>query len=287
MVSLLCCAVLSSSSARSQFAFLVLHEIHEEQDILLAGIFDGHGGTAASKTASQMVPYLMSETLRQQVEPRHEEDVREALERAWEMTCDTYRHGCLNDEECVADYDPVEGTLQASTGSTVLVAGTTASLAAIQEGTMTVLNCGDSRSVLFGKDGSVLFATKDHSPDVDMERLVSNPAYSTPKCSLSRWYLSVGDYQYAVARSLEGPFATSKGIVSDPDVTTFPVTEEAILVMASDGLFEVVDNEEVGRDVLKLRANGYNAGDAAKELCAMAVERGTSDNVSVVVVYLG
>jgi serine/threonine protein phosphatase PrpC len=261
----------------------VLHEIHEVHDILLVGVFDGHGGTAASHTASQMVPYLMSEALRQKQE--HDE-VRLALEQAWETTCDTYRHGCL-EEECVADYDPMQGTLQANTGSTDLVAGTTASLVAIQEGAMTVLNCGDSRSLLFGKDGELLFSTVDHSPETEMERLARNAAYSTPKCSLSRWYLSVGDYQYAVARSLEGPFATSKGIVSDPDIFTVPLfANKGILVVASDGLFEVMDNEEVGRDVLQFRLLGDSAGDAAKKLCSLAIEKGTSDNVSVIVVYL-
>jgi serine/threonine protein phosphatase PrpC len=250
----------------------------------LAGVFDGHGGTAASYAASQMIPYLMSETLRRNGD-EEPPDARLALEAAWETACDTYRHGCL-DENCIADYDPYEGTLEANTGSSDLVAGTTASLVAIQDGTMVVLNCGDSRSLLFGADGKVSFATRDHSPDAEIKRLSCDPAYSTPKCSLSRWYLSVGDYQYAVARSLEGPFATSKGIVSDPDVTSIPITTEGILIVASDGLFEVMDNEEVGRDVTQFRAEGNSAGDAAKKLCSLAVEKGTSDNVSVVVVYL-
>lgn len=226
----------------------------------------------------------MSETLRRNGD-EEPPDARLALEAAWETACDTYRHGCL-DEDCVAEYDPFEGILKANTGSSDLVAGTTASLVAIQDGTMTVLNCGDSRSVLFGTDGKVRFATQDHSPYADMERLNSDPAYSTPKCSLSRWYLSVGDYQYAVARSLEGPFATSKGVVSDPDITSLPLTGESILVNASDGLFEVMDNEEVGKNVVQFRAQGNSAGDAAKKLCSLAVEKGTSDNVSVIVVYL-
>jgi serine/threonine protein phosphatase PrpC len=262
--------------------FAVLHEIHEEHDILLAGVFDGHGGTAASHKASQMVPYLMSESLR---EKQAHDQVRLALEQAWETTCNSYRHGCVGDE-CVANYDPMEGTLEANTGSQDLVAGTTASLVAVQDGIMTVLNCGDSRSLLFDKNGELAFSTVDHTPQVEMERLSSNPNYSTPKCSLSRWYLSVGDYQYAVARSLEGPFATSLGIVSDPDIFTVPLATKGILVMASDGLFEVLDSEEVGRDVLQFRNEGESAGDAAKKLCSLAIEKGTSDNVSVVVLYL-
>jgi serine/threonine protein phosphatase PrpC len=262
----------------------VLQEIHEEQDILLAGVFDGHGGCAASHAAAEMVPYLMSETLRRKDESSN---VQLALESAWETTCDTYRHGCINGE-CSADYDPVEGTLKANTGSADLVAGTTASLVAVQDGKMTVLNVGDSRSLFVdGSNGKLFFRTEDHTPEAELERLKSDPAYSNPKCSLSRWYLSVGDYQYAVARSLEGPFATSKGIVSFPDMSTITTASNGILVVATDGLFEVMDNEEVGRDVAQFRREGDSAGVAAKKLCTIAIEKGTSDNVSVVVVYLG
>ena len=102
----------------------------------------------------------------------------------------------------------------------------------------------------------------------------------------------MGDYQYAIARSLEGSFATSKGIVSDPDISTVDLSEMLTerelcsVVMASDGLFEVVDNEEAGRDVCRWREEGQSADEVAKQLCRKAVEKGSSDNVSVVVLYL-
>ena len=91
----------------------VLHEIKNEQmgDVLLAGVFDGHAGTAASETASSILPPLFTQAL-QSV------SIREALERSWDITCDTYRNGCDENGECVADYDPKQGILYAETGST-------------------------------------------------------------------------------------------------------------------------------------------------------------------------
>ena len=208
------------------------------------------------------------------------------MEAAWDATCTTYRNGC-DTAECIADYDELDGILNASTGSTTLVAGTTASVVAVEKSEMTVLNCGDSRTLLVSSEGNVIFATQDHSPETEMERLQlgQEPGYSLPVCSLSRWFLPVGDYEYAVSRSLEGPFATSKGIVSDPDVSIVSAIP-GVIVLASDGLFEVMDNDEVGRDVISFRDKGMSADEAARELCSSALEKGTSDNVSAVVIYL-
>ena len=110
--------------------------------------------------------------------------------------------------------------------------------------------------------------------------------YSIPQCSVSRWWLSVGDYQYAVGRSLEGPFATSKGIVSTPDMTDLQAEPGFALICATDGIWETMDSKEVAHVVATVRDRGTSAGDAAKTICSMAVEKGSSDNVSAVIVYL-
>lgn len=111
--------------------------------------------------------------------------------------------------------------------------------------------------------------------------------YSEPQCRLSRWRIPVGDYEYAVARSLEGPFATSRGIVSTPDVNVMQAESRTTLLVATDGLWEVMDTEQVAKILTKLRfRERLSAGDAAKSLCSVAIEKGSLDNVSAVVVYL-
>lgn len=306
-------------------------------DVLLAGVFDGHAGTAASETASSILPPLFTQAL-QSV------SIREALERSWDITCDTYRNGCDENGECVADYDPIQGILYAETGSTDVfgksfqllaknafyptashsialpskcnheVAGCTATIAAIAmnpSGTneLTILNCGDSRTLVVGEPTSpddsgnafVIFETRDHSPDdeLEIERLVQGRTagldYSIPQCydfTTSGSFMRIDQFQYALSRSLEGSYVTSKGIVSDPDVTTLNISSsiadrrDCALVLACDGLFEVMSNEEVGREVVRLRQEGYKAGDVAKNLCGQALKKGSYDNLSVLVVYL-
>ena len=58
-----------------------------------------------------------------------------------------------------------------------------------------------------------------------------------------------------------------------------------MMIIASDGLFEVMDNEQVGKEALLWRDAGLNAEETAKNLCSLALEKKTSDNVSTVVVY--
>jgi len=268
----------------------VLHEIHDAKDnsVLLAGVMDGHGGAAASLLAANQMPSLVS---KEHVVNR--KPVEESLGAAWEEVCNMYQKQCTTDpEECRADYNPWEGTLKANTSAKDLIPGTTISMMALDEttGKITFLNCGDSRSFVATSKGKVRFETVDHTPETEEQRfqegIDAGLDYSLPKCRLSKWTLSVGAYEYSVARSLEGPFATSKGIVSDPDITETVVESGEILLSASDGLWEVMGSEEVAFDLQKMRAKRISASDAAREIVSMALKKGSSDNVSVVVVYL-
>mmetsp|Transcript_37378 Transcript_37378/g.41812 ORF Transcript_37378/g.41812 Transcript_37378/m.41812 type:complete len:899 (+) Transcript_37378:23-2719(+) len=282
----------SKGRRKAQEDTFILHEIHDAKNrsVLIAGVMDGHGGKSASKIVSEDLPGLLSNQLVVQDRSR---SVCEALEDSWLSICETYQQNCLSDGECIADYDPTEGILLAETGSVDLQAGTTCSMMALDETSseLTLLNCGDSRSLLISEHGKVKFVTLDHTPQSEEERLLQGVKqgleYSLPKCRLSRWSLKVGDYEYAVGRSLEGVFATSKGIVSDPDVSTLTVQVGEILVSATDGLWNVMDSNEVAMDLYKMRINNdMSAQDAASTLCQMALRKGSSDNVSAVVVYL-
>ena len=306
-----------SGRRKSQEDSFLLHEYHESDKghLLLAGVFDGHGGNAASVTVTRFLPSRLQELLFNEDDlDLSSRKLSSALLNSWNDICDSYRYGCDGEgDACVADYDEIEGIIRAGTGSKDLVAGTTATTIVLpyedaQE--LIVLNCGDSRTLLvgqprsetvnniFSKPSLVHFVTRDHSPKDDVERTRLNEGkssgldYSLPQCSISKWWLQVGDYQYALTRSLEGTFATSKGIISEPDISTICLKglraerETPTLILASDGLFEVIDNEAVAKLVLRCRADGLKAGEVAKVLCSEAVRKGSSDNVSAVIIFL-
>ena len=287
----------------------LLHEVNtSNENRLLAGIFDGHGGNSASETAAQLMPHLYREEL-QSGNDQGDFVTADALQTAWDSVCDTYREGCSIYGGCVAEYDTKEGILVAGTSAKDLVAGTTATLITMpltseHNDELVIMNCGDSRALVVGssdensKNSVIHFVTRDHSPSdkIEAERLrrgkESGLDYSQPQCSVNRWWIKVGDYQYAVCRSLEGEYATSKGIISNADIVSLNLSEVArerssiSLIVASDGLFEKLDNEEVGREVLQMRSKGVSANDVARRLCEKAIEKRSSDNVSVVVIFL-
>lgn len=272
-----------------------------DRTVLLTGICDGHGGAAASKFISQTLPSFLSNGI------SNTENLEFNLDTSWDAVCDSYRSDCVLDDEngCIAKFDAREGTLDADISSKDLVAGSTATIAAIEVdkdgivSNLVILNCGDSRSLMIAEPNEqskkyVKFVTRDHVPSdkLEAERLTANPSYSNPECSMNRYSLRVGDYRYALSRSLEGVFAESKGITSESDIFPSDVTiascsgsKYPILIQASDGLFEVLDNEEVGRDAMQMRKENYSASDCAHYLCDLAKRKGSSDNISVLVIF--
>lgn len=303
---------------KAQEDSILLHEFDmQTQKVLLSAVFDGHGGNAASIAASSQLPQLLSSELL--LHP--ENTLTIALENAWDMVCESYREGCLLlGSKCVAGYgkcnqsltilclprnsnhivlDASEGILYASTGGEDLSAGTTATIAAISDSEVTILNCGDSRTLIVGepldKINWVQFVTRDHKPSdaLEQERLRMNPDFSIPECSMGKYWIKVGDYRYTLSRSLESAFVTSKGIISQPDVYKIDLKDvmkniksSCVLIQASDGLFDVLDNEEVARDAIKLRKAGLDAKECASQLTKLALKKGSSDNISVVATYL-
>lgn len=292
-IQVICQGAWSSRGRRkAQEDAFVLHEIHDtnQSRFLLAGVMDGHLGTAASTFVQEKLPESFSTELIRSSGSRP--IAEEALERSWNDICDTYRAQCDSDA-CAAEYDPREGILLANTGAADVAAGTTCCVLALnmQTSDLAVLNCGDSRAVVVDAGGKVGFQSCDHTPEAELQRFEEAISqgfdYCQPECRLSRWILPVGGWNSRVSRSLEGAFATQKGIVSTPDLTTLQVKPGMTAVVATDGLWEVIDTNEVAHILHRVRyAQDMSAADAAKTLCSMALDRGSSDNVSVTILYL-
>jgi serine/threonine protein phosphatase PrpC len=267
----------------------VLQEINNGA-VLLAGVMDGHLGPAASHFVRQELPMKLSHEL---LSPSSQPSLLQtALESSWAQTCETYWASCENDL-CSAEYDPREGVLNANTASSDAVAGTTTSVFSLdhENGELLLMNCGDSRTLVIDTQGQLLFQTTDHTPESEIERFEEGKRqgldYNIPYCRRSKWRIQVGDYDYAVSRALEGRFATSKGVINTPDFTSLGVAEPGWSILsATDGLWEVMDSQEVARIVHKQRSQGMKASDIAKNLCSMAIKKGSSDNVSAVLVML-
>lgn len=165
-----------------------------------------------------------------------------------------------------------------------LSSGTVACVALILGGTVHVANLGDSRAAICYDEGVCKSLTTDHTPKAnegESNRLqaagieVSSDGYIHSHLAVSR---ALGDLDLKTRSKCAGLLAT-------PDITRAEITAEAeFLLVASDGVWEVMTTEEACKRVRRsLRAAG-NPKQAAEALAKEALAKESSDNIGVVVV---
>lgn len=138
-----------------------------------------------------------------------------------------------------------------------------------------VANVGDSRAVL-SKEGQAVQMSIDHEPNTERGSIenkggfVSNMPGDVPRVN----------GQLAVSRAF-GDKSLKSHLRSDPDIQdTYIDTNTDVLILASDGLWKVMGNQEAVDIARKIK----DPLKAAKELTAEAVKRDSKDDISCVVV---
>eukprot|EP00931_Biecheleriopsis_adriatica_P058618 TRINITY_DN34938_c0_g1_i1.p1 TRINITY_DN34938_c0_g1~~TRINITY_DN34938_c0_g1_i1.p1 ORF type:complete len:258 (-),score=48.55 TRINITY_DN34938_c0_g1_i1:118-891(-) len=150
-------------------------------------------------------------------------------------------------------------------------------------------NVGDSRAVLLGNSG-VRRVSRDHRPDDPEEE--SRVVQEGGKIVGGR----VGA-DLAISRSLGDHRLKGKGVSCKPDVCSFNVAEGHVLIVATDGLWDVVSDEEACEIVESCvkRAEEMDASQqdvlawlrdhTAQALVDKAMRLGTQDNILALVVF--
>ncbi|XP_057430227.1 protein phosphatase 2C 37-like [Lotus japonicus] len=178
--------------------------------------------------------------------------------------------------------------------------GSTAVVAVVTPEKIIVSNCGDSRAVLCRK-GVAIPLSDDHKPDRPDELIRVQAAGGRVIYWDGPRVLGVLAMSRAIGDNYLKPY-----VISEPEVTVTDRTDEdECLILASDGLWDVVSNDTacgVVRMCLKAQkqlsppgspyedvaADGSDraCSDASILLTKLALARHSSDNVSVVVVDL-
>eukprot|EP00514_Thraustochytrium_sp_LLF1b_P006831 CAMPEP_0184537958 /NCGR_PEP_ID=MMETSP0198_2-20121128/17342_1 /TAXON_ID=1112570 /ORGANISM="Thraustochytrium sp., Strain LLF1b" /LENGTH=268 /DNA_ID=CAMNT_0026931385 /DNA_START=617 /DNA_END=1423 /DNA_ORIENTATION=+ len=214
------------------------------------GVFDGHGGDqAAQYCADHLGPLLASCPIDAFRSPR------EALEHTFKLVDEKFLE--------VARLRNLDD-------------GTTALVALANQGTVTVANTGDSRAVMIKSNGHFEALSNDHKPNREDERL----RIEALDGNVIHWGVWRVQGVLAVSRAI-GDRVLKNFVIPDPEVRTWECNpEDMYLVLATDGLWDVMDNIKVG----KLCAGCRNAQEAAEILTQEAFAQGTMDNVTVLVV---
>lgn len=179
--------------------------------------------------------------------------------------------------------------------------GSTAVVAVVSSCQLIIANCGDSRAVL-SRGGHAIALSQDHKPDREDE--MARVEAAGGRVIFWNGYRVLG--VLAMSRAI-GDRYLKPYVIAEPEVTCTQRTEEdECLILASDGLWDVLSNEvvcDIARKCLAGHRHGNIPADlnepssneeieespaavAAALLTKLALARGSSDNISVVVVDL-
>ncbi|KAK9099881.1 hypothetical protein Scep_023311 [Stephania cephalantha] len=214
----------------------------------LFGVFDGHGGARAAEYVKQN---LFSNLIRH---PKFISDTKSAIADAYNQTD--------------SEFLKLENNFNRDAGST-------ASTAILVGDRLLVANVGDSRAVIC-RGGNAKAVSRDHKPDQSDERQRIEDA--------GGFVMWAGTWRVggvlAVSRAF-GDRLLKQYVVADPEIKEEVIDSSLeFLILASDGLWDVVTNEEAVSMIKPIE----DPEQAAKRLMQEAYERGSADNITCVVV---
>lgn len=247
--------------------------IPSRPDHLFLGVWDGHAGGGAAKYAVEhMIEYL------EQSEPWKEY-----------MKKDTDDPELIGNALIVAFLE-VDRTMKEFQQRTYGqdTSGCTSVTAIVSPKFIICANAGDSRCVM-GTDGTAKALSDDHKPYNHTERIRVEAAGGFVQWNRVDGDLAVsralGDFGYKNRSDL--PPAEQK-ISPHPDISVHERTEkDDLLLLACDGLWDVMSTEEAVNQVREIFESGETAMlKVAEEMLDISLNKGSKDNVSVVVVKL-
>ncbi len=209
---------------------------------LLIVVADGMGGHSAGEVASRLAVDVITRAYYE-----HEGDPRSALEKAF--------HEANHEIHKAAEKDASKNGM-----------GTTCTALVLQNGTAISAHVGDSRLYLV-REGAIYLMTEDHSAVMEMVKaglITLEQARHHPEKNV-------------ILRAM--------GSHAEVEVTTwqepFPVRAGDRFLLCSDGLYDLVEDEEIKQVVISADPHS-----ACESLIALAKERGGHDNITVGIVSL-
>lgn len=215
------------------------------------GVFDGHGGERAAQFTTQMLPRCIFKR-------NFQHDPIAALKQAYREVDDDWLS--------VARANNMDD-------------GTTAITALIHNNVIYVANAGDSRCIMFS-NGRVIPMSSDHKPNrPDEKKRIEDLGGFIQKPDV--WRVNG---MLALSRAI-GDKHLKKWVTCEPEVFSHIRTPgDQYLILASDGLWDVVSNEEAAQ-IVNMNLH-HSARVAADALVQTAYNKGSTDNITALVVNL-
>lgn len=241
-------------------------DVGEGNGQVYAAIYDGHGGKRVAQKAAEG--------------EKDDEGASSVINRLYANSAEVEGGEAFLEamKKSFIEFDESVGNVKEQ--------GTTATVVFIFGGQLYLAHVGDSRCVIKKTDGSIA-ATRDHTPTDIEERgrieSVGGKSFEWPEGS-GNYRLQAGLNHVANSRAL-GDYLKNgmkpAGLIAQPDVAKFDVSDCTYLVMASDGLWDNVKNEEAMIAVEKMFAQGYTADKVAEGLIALSILKDKAAGKSV------
>ncbi|KAJ4709018.1 Protein phosphatase 2c [Melia azedarach] len=265
-----------------------LSQRFHQQTAHFFGVYDGHGGSQVANYCHDRIHSALAEEIELVKKCLSSGSVKDSCQEQWKKVF-TY---------CFVKVDAEVGGKMNEEPVAPETVGSTAVVAVICSSHIIVANCGDSRAVLCrGKEPIAL--SVDHKPNREDEYARIEAAGG----KVIQWNGHRVFGVLAMSRSI-GDRYLKPWIIPDPEVTFLPrAREDECLILASDGLWDVMTNEEAcelarkrillwhkknGITNSSTRGNGIDPASqaAAEYLSNRALQKGSKDNISVIVVDL-
>ena len=218
-----------------------------DKNTLLCVVCDGMGGARSGNVASSLAAEVfVQEVKRSWIPGMSREKVSQLLQSAVRLANVTVYEQSRQIEE-------FEGM------------GTTLVAALVQGKTATVVNVGDSRAYKIDRSG-IRQVTRDHSlvqMMVDRGELTPEAARNSPNKNL-------------ITRAI----GTEPAVLTD--VFQLEVAKDDCLLLCSDGLSNMMDDQEILFEV----AHGVNKQECCRRLVDIVLGRGAPDNVTSVLIMI-
>ncbi|ADO67509.1 putative family 2C serine/threonine phosphatase [Cafeteria roenbergensis virus] len=247
--------------------FQNLHNFNRDfNQIDIIGVFDGHGGKLVSKFAKDNLPNYFSKK-------------NAKLFNDSKYTAKYINKVFKNFNDNLEKQHPRAASYS---GSTCCMAVITKDDKSHKKGNILwVINAGDSRIILGNRIGLGIPLSHDHKPNMPEER-IRIEALDGGKDKI---YYDGSDWRVAdlsLSRAL-GDLEAHPYVTPMPQVYRYRIhPEDNFIVVACDGIWDVMDNQEV-IDLLKSNIKKQNL---AKVIADAALNKGSTDNVTVIVYQL-
>ncbi|XP_015886303.1 probable protein phosphatase 2C 9 [Ziziphus jujuba] len=220
----------------------------QKHELGLFAIYDGHLGDS--------VPAYLQKNLFSNILKDEDfwTDPNRSISKAYEKT-----------DEAILSHNPDLGRGGSTAVTAILIDGCK----------LWIANVGDSRAVL-SRRGQAVQMTTDHEPNTERGSIENRGGFvSNMPGDVARV-----NGQLAVSRAF-GDKNLKNHLRSDPDIQNADIGPDTdLLILASDGLWKVMSNQEA----VDLARKSKDPQRAAKQLAAEALNRDSKDDISCIVV---